>query len=83
MALGAASPGERQVFVGARKRLSDERRYGYHGELVVSYYDGAANDGDGGYVDVELCADGARSLAKELKTWADMIDPPKKRRRRS
>lgn len=48
------------------------------GEVRVSY-----EDADGDRQIVTICPEGARTLARALKENADLIDPPKPRRRRS
>jgi hypothetical protein len=70
---GTAYPGEDDVYVGARKRLDDERRHGEIGQIVVDYYD-ASIPGEEQWRTVAFCADGARKLARELNVWAKTIE---------
>ena len=75
-----AYPGEDDVYVGARKRLDDERRHGEIGQIVVDYYDTSIS-GEEQWRTVAFCADGARKLARELNTWAKMIEGTRPARR--
>lgn len=69
------------TFVGTSRRLDgyQYRDSGYpRGTVRVSY-----KDESGTTHVVNICADGARLLAKALKVNADAIDPPKPRKRRA
>lgn len=69
---------ETDTFVGTSRRLDGYARGGWpQGKVRVSYVD------EGGTTRiVNICASGARLLAKALKENADVIDPPAPRKRR-
>lgn len=71
--IDAVNPDIEQVIIGARRFLDEKSG----GMVVVDYYD----DEKEKYRSVEICPSGARALAKELRTWANIIDPPAPRRR--
>lgn len=66
------------TFIGTTQSLSGYERGGYASPSVrVSY-----KDENGNRQIVTICAYGARVLAKALNKNADLIDPPKPKRRR-
>ena len=71
--IDAVNPDIDQVVVGARRFLDEKSG----GMVIVDYYDDNAEH----YRSVEICPSGARLLAKELRAWANVVDPPVARRR--
>lgn len=63
------------TYIGVSGRLGDYRGTVIPGTVRVSY-----KDAEGIRRTVNICADGARQLARALRLNADVLDPPKPRK---